>query len=36
MPYRVGDVTVRLTNIKPGPADTLRLRGRDRSSPSGR
>ena len=25
MPYRVGDVTVRLTNIKPGPADTLRL-----------
>ena len=25
MPYRVGAVTVRLTNIKPGPADTLRL-----------
>ena len=25
-PYRVGDITVRLTNIKPGPADTFRLR----------
>lgn len=25
-PYRVGDVTVRLTNIKPGPVDTLRVR----------
>ena len=25
-PYRVGDITVRLTNIRPGPADTLRLR----------
>lgn len=24
-PYRVGDITVRLTNIKPGPADTFRL-----------
>lgn len=24
-PYRVGDITVRLTNIKPGPIDTLRL-----------
>ena len=24
-PYRVGDITVRLTNIRPGPADTLRL-----------
>ncbi|MCR2031628.1 translocation and assembly module lipoprotein TamL [Alistipes timonensis] len=25
-PYRVGDITVRLTNIRPGPTDTLRLR----------
>ena len=25
-PYRVGGITVRLTNIKPGPTDTLRLR----------
>lgn len=25
-PYRVGEVTVRLTNIKPGPVDTFRLR----------
>ena len=25
-PYRVGDITVRLSNIKPGPTDTLRLR----------
>ena len=24
-PYRVGGITVRLTNIKPGPTDTLRL-----------
>lgn len=25
-PYRVGEITVRLTNIKPGPTDTLMLR----------
>lgn len=25
-PYRVGDVTVRLRNLRPGPRDTLRLR----------
>lgn len=25
-PYRVGDVTVRLRNLRPGPVDTLRLR----------
>ena len=25
-PYRVGDVTVRLRNLRPGPADTLRIR----------
>lgn len=25
-PYRVGDITVRLSNIRPAPADTLRLR----------
>ncbi len=26
-PYRVGDITVRLSNIKPGPVDTFQMRG---------
>lgn len=34
MPYRVGDVTDRLTNTKPGPAGYAAPAGRDRHRPA--